>query len=68
MWNDCFRFFIKTYQNNFNDISMDEILMLDEKKEKLEDIRKIKMDGVMLRSRCRYEDKGKKKTQNIFLI
>ena len=50
-------------QNNLNDISMDEILLLNDKKEKLEEIRKIKMDGVMLRSRCRYEDLGEKPTK-----
>ena len=50
-------------QNNLNDISMDEILLLNDKKEKLEEIRKIKMDGVMLRSRCRYEDLGENPTK-----
>ena len=50
-------------QNNLKDISMDEILLLNDKKEKLEEIRKIKMDGVMLRSRCRYEDLGEKPTK-----
>ena len=49
-------------QNNLNDISMGEIMLLNDKKEKLEEIRKIKMDGVMLRSRCRYEDLGEKST------
>ena len=49
--------------NNLNDISMDEILLLNDKKEKLEEIRKIKMDGVMLRSRCCYEDLGEKPTK-----
>ena len=50
-------------QNNLNDISMDEILLLNDIKEKIEEIRKIKMDGVMLRSRCRYEDLGENPTK-----
>ena len=42
---------------------MEEILLLEGKKNKLEEIRKIKIDGVMLRSRCRYEDLGEKPTK-----
>ena len=42
---------------------MEEILLLEDKKNKLEEIRKIKIDGVMLRSRCRYEDLGEKPTK-----
>ena len=42
---------------------MEEILLLEDKKNKLEEIRKIKIDRVMLRSRCRYEDLGEKPTK-----
>ena len=50
-------------QNNLNNTTMEEILLLEDKKNKLEEIRKIKIDGVMLRSRCRYEDLGEKPTK-----
>ena len=42
-----------------NEITEDEINILEEKKNALSDIRKIKT-GVMLRSRCRYEELGEK--------
>ena len=42
---------------------MEEILLLNEKKETLAEIRKKKIEGVMLRSRCRYEDLGEKPTK-----
>ena len=42
---------------------MEEILLLEDKKNQLEEIRKIKIDGVMLRSRCRYEDLGENPTK-----
>ena len=50
-------------QKNLNCISMEDILVLNDKKEKLQEIRKVKLEGVMLRSRCRYEDLGEKPTK-----
>ena len=38
-------------------------MLLNEKKETLAEIRKKKIEGVMLRSRCRYEDLGEKPTK-----
>ena len=46
--------------NRLNDITEDEINILEEKKNALSDIRKNKTEGVMLRSRCRYEELGEK--------
>ena len=50
-------------QNNLNSISMEDITLLNNKKEKMEEIRKTNLEGVMLRSRCRYEDLGEKPTK-----
>ena len=50
-------------QNNLNSISMEDITLLNNKKEKMEEIRKTKLEGVMLRSRCHYEDLGEKPTK-----
>ena len=44
----------------------DEINILEEKKNVLSDLRKIKTEGVMLRSRRRYEELGEK-TSGYFL-
>ena len=44
--------------NRLHEITEDEINILEEKKNALSDIRKIKTEGVMLRSRCRYEEVG----------
>ena len=38
-------------------------MLLNEKKETLAEIRKKKIEGVMLRSRCRYEDVGENSTK-----
>ena len=43
---------------NENDLNL-----LEEKKTRLEEIRKKKIEGVMLRSRCRYADMGEKPTK-----
>ena len=40
-------------------IQVEKLHNLLEKKEQLTDIRKNKLDGVMLRSKCRYQDLGK---------
>ena len=50
-------------QKDLNYISLEEILLLNEKKETLAEIRKKKTEGVMFRSRCRYEDLGEKPTK-----
>lgn len=47
---------------NIENVSQEEIIVLDEKKCHLHEIRKYKIEGVMLRSRCRYEDLGEKPT------
>ena len=47
-------------KKDLNNISLEEILLLNEKKETLAEIRKTIIEGVMLRSRCRYEDLGEK--------
>ena len=46
--------------NRFNEITEDEINILEENNNALSDLRTIKTEGVMLRSRCRYEELGKK--------
>ena len=46
--------------DNLMTIDNNTILLLDEKKSRLHEIRQKKMEGVMLRSRCRYEDMGEK--------
>ena len=46
--------------NKLTEISENDINNLEEKKNALADLRKAKMEGVMLRSRCRYEDLGEK--------
>ena len=50
-------------QTNINEISNEEILLLQEKHEALREIRQKKIEGVMLRSRCRYEELGEKPTK-----
>ena len=52
--------------NRLNEILEDEIHILDEKKNALSDIRNIKTEGVMLRSKCRYKELGEK-TSGYFL-
>ena len=46
--------------NSLNEITEDDINRLEERKNALSEIRKVKTEGVMLRSRCRYEDLGEK--------
>ena len=41
-------------------VSQEDINLLNDKKNRLHEIRKSKIEGVMLRSRCRYEDLGEK--------
>ena len=50
-------------QEDLNNISLEEILSWIRKKETLAEIRKKKIEGVMLRSKCRYEDLGEEPTK-----
>ena len=47
---------------NLGNTKPEKILSLNGKKDQLQEIRKHKLEGVMLRSRCRYEDLGEKPT------
>ena len=53
---------------NFDNISEDNLQLLDQKKERLNQIRNEKLEGVMLRSRSRYEDLGEKPTNYFFKL
>ena len=53
--------------NDFSNVEENKILRLAQKKETLVEIRKEKIEGVMLRSRSRYQDLGENH-QNIFSI
>ena len=46
--------------NSLNEITEDDINILEEKKNALSELRKVKTEGVMLRCRCRYEELGEK--------
>ena len=46
--------------NNLNEITEEDINILEEKKNALSELRKVKTEGVMLRSRCRFEELGEK--------
>ena len=55
---------IKILEDKLNDnllsINENDLNLLEEKKNRLEEIRQKKIEGVMLRSRCRYTDMGEK--------
>ena len=53
---------------NFDNISEDNLQLWDQKKERLNQIRNEKLEGVMLRSRSRYEDIGEKTTNCCFFF
>lgn len=53
---------------NFLNIEEERINTLAQKKERLIEIRKAKIEGVMLRSRVRYADLGEKPTQYFFKL
>ena len=57
---------IKTIENeimqDLNNVSEDKLQKLDQKEERLNDIKIEKLKGVMLRSRSRQEDLGEKTT------
>lgn len=46
--------------SRLNEITEDDLNILEGKKNALSELRKIKIEGVMLRSRCRYEELGEK--------
>ena len=52
---------------NFANIDVDKLEILSQKKAALIELRKSKIEGVMLRSKCRYQDLGEKPTK-YFLI
>ena len=52
---------------NFANIDVDKLEILSQKKAALIELRKSKIEGVMLRSKCRYQDLGDKTTK-YFLI
>ena len=52
--------------NNTLNIHINNLNSLEEKRNRLYEIRNKKMEGVLLRSRCRYEDLGGKSQPNIF--
>ena len=45
---------------NLQTVREEDLNLLENKKNKLNEIRKHKIEGVMIRSRCRYEDLGEK--------
>ena len=47
---------------NLENTNSEKLISLNEKKNQLYEIRKHKLEGVMLRSRCRYEDLGERPT------
>lgn len=51
-----------------DDISEEELQHLDQKKLRLNEIRNEKLEGVLLRSRTRYEDLGEKPTNYFFTL
>ena len=51
---------------NRNIINIEQIDLLEEKKNSLQEIRKNTIEGVMTRSRCRYEDLGEKPSSYFF--
>ena len=53
--------------NNTLNIHINNLNNLEEKRNRLYEISNKKMEGVLLRSRCRYEDLGEKPTKYFFL-
>ena len=51
---------------NLEKVDLDEINLLEDKRNRLQEIRKNTIDGVMIRSRCRYEDLGEKPSSYFF--
>ena len=53
---------------NFDNISEDNLQLLDQKKERLNQIRNEKLERVILRLRSKYEDLGEKPTNYFFKL
>ena len=51
---------------NFANIDVDKLEIVSQKKAALIELRKSKIEGVMLRSKCRYQDLGEKPTKIFF--
>ena len=56
----------RNISENLQTVSEEDLNLLENKKNRLNEIRKHKIEGVMIRSRCRYEDLGEKPS-NYFL-
>lgn len=54
--------------NDFINTEAETIQVLEQKKVRLVEIRKEKIEGVMLRSKCRYQDLGEKPTHYFFSL
>ena len=52
--------------NNLSEASADDIKTLEEVKNALTELRKVKIEGTILRSRCRYEDLDEKISSYLF--
>lgn len=52
--------------NNFINVNFEKIQILTQMKDRLVDIRKEKTEGVILRSKCRYQDLGEKPSKYFF--
>ena len=50
----------QSVMNNLNEASADDIKTSDDKRNLLVELRKVKIEGTILRSACRYEDLGEK--------
>ena len=50
----------RNISENLQTVSEEDLNLLENKKNRLNEIRKHKIEGVMIRSRCRYEDLGEK--------
>lgn len=56
----------KNITENLNDFNIEDLNNLEEKKTRLYELRKNTIEGVMLRSKCRYENLGEKATSYFF--
>ena len=56
----------KNVTENFQHLTQEDFDLLEEKKLRLYDIRRNIIEGVMVRSRCRYQELGEKPTSYFF--
>ena len=54
--------------NNLNEASADDIKTIDDKRNLLVELRKVKIEGTIFRSRCTYEDLGEKPSSYFFKL